>query len=244
MMRPTTTVRGPLGRVGTACGSGVIAVLMVVLPSMFQGSPAAFAAGASSGAMSVVEAGVASSVPPSTTRGAQLIGQMQPMPSSRAAGAGSHGAGLSLDVARSGASAVQLVLTAAVASPTSNERVSFYVVTTELGGHRLVPLGSAAVGPSGAASITYQPTWTGMEQFVAQIGSDPSKPAASADRSFLVTSAVPGMGPKLTNSPKPLRQVGEDFVAVVLAVVALVWATLLATLYRVVRGTRRLATVT
>ncbi len=238
MRRSVTMARGSLGRATAACGAGVVVVLMFLLPGMLGGAPAAFGVPASAAAQNGAQG--------SAQSGAQGMGNMQSTSSQSGARQRARGAGaeLSLLVARSGASSDQLVLTAAVSSPVSNERVSFFVVTTELGGRRLVPLGSAAVTPSGDASLTYQPTWTGTEQFVAQIGSDPSKPAASASRTFLVTSAVPGMSPALTNSPKPLRQVGHGFVVVVLVVVALVWTTLLATLYRVVRGTRRLARVT
>ncbi len=170
---------------------------------------------------------------------------MQQMPASntKSTSSGSAGGGFSLAIVPAQGAGHQLMLTATVPLAAMNsKRVSFFVVTTELGGHRLVPLGSALTDSSGTASVIYQPTWVGKEEFVAEIGQDSAKPLATASEYYVVTSAVAGMPPANINAPKPLRQVGMDFVAVVLTVVAAVWLTLLITLYRVVVGTRKLST--
>ncbi|MDA8399785.1 MAG: hypothetical protein M0008_07010 [Actinomycetota bacterium] len=199
----------------------IVTVFLSVAPATFVTLPQAF--GAPGGSMHAM--------------------QQMPASNAKSTSSGSAGGGLSLAVAPAQGTGHQLMLTATVPLAAMNtKRVSFFVVTTELGGHRLVPLGSALTDSSGTASVMYQPTWAGKEEFVAEIGRDLTKPLATASKYYVVATAVAGVPPANTNAPKPLRQVGKDFVAVVLAVVAAVWMTLLITLYRVVVGTRKLST--
>lgn len=116
------------------------------------------------------------------------------------------------------------------------------MVTKEFGGDDDVPIGTASTAPSGAASITYKPTWTGKEQFVAKLTAGASgADAATATSYYRVTTSAPGPLYATANPQRPLSFIGHIFVGTVLAIVALLWLTLIVILLLMARRLPRLA---
>jgi Ni/Fe-hydrogenase subunit HybB-like protein len=119
--------------------------------------------------------------------------------------------------------------------PLAKATVQFLQFTTEFGpSGRLVPLGSAATDKHGTARLTYQPTVTGTQKFVAKYTGGAAAGPATANTTIAVTSAHSVYQP----SHKPLAGVGKATVAVLLAIVALVWLTLAVQVTRVRRACR------
>lgn len=112
---------------------------------------------------------------------------------------------------------------------TAGKSIAFFVVSKEFGPARKVPIGVAKAGPDDAARIAYTPTWSGVQQFVVE----PARPharAPSATAQYRVTAFKPGPLSASANPPRPLASVGNDFLIVILTVVALVWLSLFITL--------------
>ena len=107
--------------------------------------------------------------------------------------------------------------------------VAFFVVSKEFGPARKVAIGVAKAGADDDARIAYTPTWSGMQQFVVELAR-PHARAPSATAQYRVAAFKPGPLSASANPPRPLASVGNDFLIVILTVVALVWLSLFITL--------------
>ncbi len=155
--------------------------------------------------------------------------------------AGSTGAPSALHVTVSAGNSGSLILSATDsdgAAPT--QPVHFFVTTSLFGGAKLVPIGVAH--SYGGFALSYKPTVTGRQTFTAEILDSSGAVLSSGTSSFLVTTRTAMFSPSETNAPKPLASFGRGMVGVLLAIVGLIWLTLIVTLVRVTRGTARLAT--
>ncbi len=141
--------------------------------------------------------------------------------------------------------AVQLTatLTGPRGHPTADVAVAFAFSTTQFGSPaRLVPLGSATTDKVGIARLTlggdadhlYRPTANGPQEFVATYAAAGATPVTSAT-TINVTIARSAYHPA---PPKPLASVGNVLVVVFFAIVAAIWLTLGAQVWRVRRVCR------
>lgn len=104
--------------------------------------------------------------------------------------------------------------------------IAFFVVSTEFKQPMNVPIGTAKTTADGSAKISYTPTWSGEETFVAKlVGSGTHVRAATAH--YRVTASTPGPLAATANPGRPLASVGGVFLDVILTVVALVWLSLI-----------------
>ncbi len=121
-------------------------------------------------------------------------------------------------------------------SPGGNMSVSFYVVTTEFGPQgQDVPIGTVVTDASGAAHLSYRPTLSGADTFVARVNPAGSK-VVTAKTTVHVTQAVSAYTPAPT---KPFSTVGKNVVLALLLIVAAIWIALAAQVGRVRRACRR-----
>ena len=132
----------------------------------------------------------------------------------------------------------RLVLTSHLSSAPvpAGTSVNFFVVSKEFGQDREVPIGTADVDRNGSASITYRPTWAGSQKFVVHLAGGSADAGPTGVTTYNVATAAPGPYQALANEPRPFGPMGRVFVEVLLAVVALVWLTLIVTVVRVARG--------
>jgi hypothetical protein len=138
------------------------------------------------------------------------------------------GSGASLQVAPKPGDPTRLILVAHLPR-SAGKPVAFFVVSREFGPARKVPIGVAKASADAAARIAYRPTWSGPQQFVAQLAR-PGSGAPSATAKYRVTVSKPGPLAASANPPRPLASVGHNFLIVILTVVALVWLSLFITL--------------
>ena len=134
--------------------------------------------------------------------------------------------------------------------PLADAAVEFLFTTTEFGTPaRLVPLGTVTTDMTGIARLTlggdvdhlYQPTAKGPQEFVATYAAAGAQPVTSST-TVNVTVARSAYHPA---PPKPLAGVGNVMVGVLFIIVAAVWLTLAAQVWRVRRvcgGFRKPAT--
>jgi Ni/Fe-hydrogenase subunit HybB-like protein len=123
-------------------------------------------------------------------------------------------------------------LTSAKGTPLPNAHVAFLLSTTEFGSPaRLIPLGSASTDKTGLAALTYQPKVTGNQGFAATYTAPGGKPVTSGT-TVAVTVAQSAYHPALA---KPLASVGKVLVIALFAIVAAIWLTLVAQIWRVRR---------
>jgi len=130
-------------------------------------------------------------------------------------------------------------LTATVVSqqgqPQAKAKVAFLLSTTEFGTPaRLIALGSATTDKTGVARLKYQPTVTGPQGFAAGYTAGAAKPVTST-ATVNVTAARSRYHPA---PAKPLASVGNVLVLVLFAIVAAIWLTLVAQIWRVRRVCR------
>jgi len=127
--------------------------------------------------------------------------------------------------------------------PLANADVAFLLSTTEFGTPaRLVPLGSATTNTTGIARLTlggdvghlYRPTTNGPQKFVATYAAAGAKPV-TASTTITVTVARSAYHPA---PPKPLAGVGKILVGALFTIVAAIWLTLIAQIWRVRRVCR------
>ena len=119
--------------------------------------------------------------------------------------------------------------------PLPKAEVTFLFSTTEFGTPaRLVRLGSSATDKTGVARLKYQPKVTGRQQFVATYTAGGAKPVTSGT-TVAVTVARSAYHPA---PAKPLASVGNTLVVVLFAIVAAIWLTLVAQIWRVRRVCR------
>jgi molybdopterin-containing oxidoreductase family membrane subunit len=130
-------------------------------------------------------------------------------------------------------------LTATVTSPQGQPqvkaKVAFLLSTTEFGTPaRLIAIGSAVTDQTGVAQLKYQPRVTGRQGFGASYTAGAAKPVM-ASTSVAVTVARSLYHPA---PAKPLASVGNVLVLVLFAIVAAIWLTLVAQIWRVRRVCR------
>ena len=134
--------------------------------------------------------------------------------------------------------------------PLADAAVEFLFTTTEFGTPaRLVPLGTASTDTTGIARLTlggdvdhlYQPTAKGPQEFVATYTAADQEPV-TASTTVEVTVARSAYDP---SPPDPLAGLGHVLVKVFFIIVAAIWLTLAAQVWRVRRvcgGARKPAT--
>jgi molybdopterin-containing oxidoreductase family membrane subunit len=157
------------------------------------------------------------------------------------AATGPSGPAVTLTGVEAGGS-VQLTatLTSPQGRPLPKAEVAFLISTTEFGTPaRLIRLGSATTDMGGVASLKYAPKVTGQQGFAATYTS----PGASADAkpvSSGTTVAVTVARSAYRPAPgKPLASVGNVLVLALFAIVAAIWLSLIAQIWRVRRACLR-----
>jgi len=127
--------------------------------------------------------------------------------------------------------------------PLAQANVAFLFSTTQFGiPARLVPLGSVTTDKKGIARLTlggdvdhlYRPTANGPQEFVATYAAAGEQPVTSST-TVNVTVARSAYQPA---PPSPLAGVGEGLVKVLFTIVAAIWLTLAAQVWRVRRVCR------
>jgi len=123
--------------------------------------------------------------------------------------------------------------------------VAFLFSTTEFGTPaRLVPLGSITTDKTGIARLTlggdadhlYRPTANGPQEFVATYAPTPEANPVTSSTTVNVTVARSAYHPA---PPKALASVGNVLIVALFAIVAAIWLTLIAQIWRVRRVCRR-----
>jgi hypothetical protein len=123
-------------------------------------------------------------------------------------------------------------LTSPQGRPLPKAEVAFLLSTMEFGTPaRLVRLGSATTGKTGVATLKYAPRVTGRQGFAATYTAAGGKPVTSTT-TVAVTVARSAYHPA---PAKPLAGVGNVLVLALFAIVAAIWLTLIAQIWRVRR---------
>ncbi len=113
--------------------------------------------------------------------------------------------------------------------------ISFSLHVTEFVGSPLLVLGSATTDAKGDATFTYEPTWTGRQELVASATDAAGTTLASGATSISAPHATHGLA-LATEAVRPDGSIGRVVVAVLLAVVVLLWLVLVTVFVRVHRG--------
>ena len=117
----------------------------------------------------------------------------------------------------------------------AGDSVSFSVHLTQFAGAPLLTLGSATTNAAGEAVLTYRPTWTGRQALVAIATNTSGTTLASATTTFSAASAAhPFAG--TVQALRPDGTIGRAVAGVLLAIVAVLWITLIAVVVRVNLG--------
>jgi len=125
--------------------------------------------------------------------------------------------------------------------PQADVPVAFSFTTTQFGTPaRLVPLGTATTDTSGVAKLIlggdadhlYLPTATGPQEFVATYTPTAGAKPVSSTVTITITVARSAYTPA---PPKPLAGVGKGLVVALFTIVAAIWLTLAAQIWRVRR---------
>lgn len=139
--------------------------------------------------------------------------------------------------------AVELLATIQVpAAPASSKsaslagaKVSFSVHVIQFAGAPLLALGTATTNAAGVATLTYRPTWSGRQALVATAANTAGTTLASATTSFAASNPThPFAG--TVEALRPDGTIGQAVAAVLLAIVAVLWITLIAVVVRVNLG--------
>ena len=123
---------------------------------------------------------------------------------------------------------------ATAATPTSGATVNFYVHVEEFAGAPELLIGTATTNAAGVASIIYQPTWAGTQNFAASALD--SSGAVLATTSLTVQAARTDPFAGAVESLRPDGLIGRWVVLVLLSLVVGVWLTLIALVVRVQQG--------
>ena len=126
------------------------------------------------------------------------------------------------------------------ASGSPGQKVDFYVKTSTFSTGGMMQIGSATAS-NGVAEVTYLPTWTGEETFVAQALGAGGTIAGSATQTYKVTIDPAGLPKSVYEYTRPMDGVGINLVRTLLGIAALVWILLLGTLVMVVVRVPRMA---
>ncbi|MHB1509434.1 MAG: hypothetical protein ACYCST_12265 [Acidimicrobiales bacterium] len=113
--------------------------------------------------------------------------------------------------------------------------ISFSLHVTEFSGSPLLVLGSTTTDAKGEAIFTYEPTWTGRQELVASATDAAGTTLASTATSISVARATHGLA-LATEAVRPDGSIGRVVVAVLLAIVVLLWLVLVTVFVRVHRG--------
>ncbi len=119
-------------------------------------------------------------------------------------------------------------------TPVAGATVNFYVHVEEFAGAPLLLVGTATTNAAGVASIVYQPTWAGAQNFEASALD--STGAVLATTSLTVQAARTDPFAGAVESLRPDGLIGRWTVLVLLALVIGVWLTLIALVVRVQQG--------
>jgi len=128
--------------------------------------------------------------------------------------------------------------------PVADAPVTFLFSTTQFGTPaRLVPLGTITTDKTGLARLRlggdadhlYRPTANGPQEFLATDAATPEAKPLTASTTVNVNAARSAYKPA---PPKPLAGVGNILVVVLFSVVAAIWLTLIAQIWRVRRVCR------
>jgi hypothetical protein len=111
-------------------------------------------------------------------------------------------------------------------SKRAGRTVAFFVVSREFKQPVNVPIGTADTAADGSAKISYKPTWSGDQTFIARlVGPGPHAKAATAK--YRVAASTPGPLAASASPGRPLASVGHVFLEVILILAALVWLSLI-----------------
>ncbi len=124
-------------------------------------------------------------------------------------------------------------------APMSGVTVNFYVHVEEFAGAPVLLIGTGTTNAAGVASITYQPTWAGTQNFVASALDSSGSVLATTSLSVQAARTDPFAG--AVESLRPDGLIGRWVVLVLLALVIGVWITLLALVVRVQQGPAKTA---
>ncbi|MCL4423619.1 MAG: hypothetical protein M1115_10760 [Actinobacteria bacterium] len=113
--------------------------------------------------------------------------------------------------------------------------VSFSVRVEEFSGAPLLALGTAKTDAAGIAMLTYRPTWTGRQAFVATATNEAGTSLGSATTTFIAKSS-PQSFAGTVEAVRPDGAIGQAVAGVLLSIVALIWIVLLAVVVRVNLG--------
>ena len=122
----------------------------------------------------------------------------------------------------------------AAAAPMADTTVNFYVHVEEFAGAPLLEIGTETTDTAGVATIVYQPTWAGTQNFTASAVD--SSGAVLATTSLTVQAARTDPFAGAVESLRPDGLIGRWTVLVLLALVIGVWLTLIALVVRVQQG--------
>ena len=156
------------------------------------------------------------------------------------AATGQSNGALALSIKSVSATSDVLTLSAQAGAGVSGQKVEFFVQTQEFSGHGWMSVGSASTSSSGEATYAYTPTWTGETQFGAALGSDASVTAPTVVKAFQVLRDPTGVPQSVIEYARPLGSTGGVLVKSLLAIVAIIWITLLGSLALVIRRMPRL----
>ena len=120
------------------------------------------------------------------------------------------------------------------ATPKAGTIVNFYLHVEEFAGSPVLLIGTAATDADGIASITYQPTWAGTQNFVASVVDSTGAVLASTSLTVQAARTDPFAG--AVESVRPDGLIGRWVVLVLLSLVIGVWLTLIALVVRVQQG--------
>ena len=124
----------------------------------------------------------------------------------------------------------------AAGAPVANAVVTFSVHVEEFAGAPLLTVGTASTDAAGVAHVTYQPTWAGPTHFAASAALGATT-VAEGSLTAAVTQTDPFAGP--VNATRTDGLIGRWAVAVLLALVVVMWVVLLALVVRVQQGPAR-----
>jgi Ni/Fe-hydrogenase subunit HybB-like protein len=120
--------------------------------------------------------------------------------------------------------------------PRADAPVEFGYLTKQFGPKgQLVPVGSVPTDKTGVAKLTYKPTVTGEQKFVASYKTTPDAEPVTANTSINVTQAQSAYTPA---PEKALAGVGRVMALALFGIVALIWLTLFTQVWRVRRACR------
>ena len=113
--------------------------------------------------------------------------------------------------------------------------VTFAIHLDEFAGAPLLTLGSATTNAVGEAGLAYAPTFSGRQAIVATATDAAGATVATATTTYLATAATHPLAGR-AEAARPDGRIGRVIVAVLLALVVLLWVLLVAV---VVRAQRR-----